>query len=295
MTAQHERDRKLFIESFPGWKCFQTFDDVKERKSHKLIYQASTKCNQYAIDGEIDFREKSIPVKIINDLEARNSYRACVSLTINETNGKGRKTSDVTKVRSVWADFDGVKLPSNWEHKPSMIVETSPGRFHAYWFTVVGDDKYNVPLEAFKPIQEGIALKFDSDPAVKDLPKAMRLPGFYHQKKDPFMVRIVDYTGDRFDFGLLVAMFPPRQRDTWSSEKYKTLPDSFSSGEFKGDYGAPEGGRNHHIVKRIGGMINRGLPWTQIEEEAYSEAANCNPPLPEYEVKNILRSTRRYI
>lgn len=294
MAEQYEKDRKLFIESFPGWKCFQTFDDVKERKSRKLIYQASTKENQYPINGEIDFREKTIPQRIISDLEARNDYRACVSMTINETNGKGRKTTDVVKVRSVWADFDNAPLPSRWEHKPSMIIETSPERFHAYWFTVIDDDNYAVPLEAFKPIQEGISKKFDSDPGVKDLPKAMRMPGFYHQKKEPFMVRVVDYTGDRYDFGLLVAMFPPIQRETWSSEKYKTLPDNYSSGEYKGDYGAPEGGRNHHIMKRIGGMIKRGLPWSQIEQEVYKEAENCSPPLPLYETKHILRSARRY-
>ena len=30
---------------------------------------------------------------------------------------------------------------------------------------------------------------------VKDLPRVMRLPGFFHQKKSPFQTRIVEYSG----------------------------------------------------------------------------------------------------
>jgi len=294
MANQFDIDRKTFLESFPGWKCFQTFDDVSERKSRKLIYQASTDCDQYPIDGDIDFTREIIPVEIVRDLEARNNYRACISLTINETNGKGRKTTDITKVRAVWADFDGVKLPNKWDEHPSMIIETSPGRYHAYWLTVVDDEKYNVPLEAFTTIQEGIAQRFDSDKFVKDLPKAMRMPGFFHTKKEKFMVKIIDYTGKRFEFGHLVALFPPIAREKFSAPQYKKDIKFDENSEFKGDYGCGEGGRNHHIVKRIGGMKKRGLNWSEIENEAMKEAAACSPPLPEPEVRAILKSMSRY-
>lgn len=292
MAEQFEKDRKIFLESFPGVKCYQTFDDVAERKSKKLIWQRSSDGNKYPIDGEIDFTEKIIPMEIIQGLEARNEYRACCSLTINETNGKGRKTEDVIKVRAVWADFDGAPLPSKFEEEPSIMIETSPGKYHAYWFTVQ-EDKYSVPLESFTSIQKGIAKKFDSDKYVKDLPKAMRMPGFYHCKGKKFLSRVISYTGNTFEFGLLVAMFPPLPRETWSSEKYKTT-DNNSSSEYKGNYGAGKGGRNHHIVKRVGGMLKRGLKWADIEIEAYKEAQSCLPPLPPYEVKAILKSMMRY-
>jgi len=291
---QFEQDRKKFLESFPGIKTFQTFDDVKERKSRKLIYQCSTDADQYPIDGDIDFRTRAIPVKIIRDLEARNEYRACISLTINETNGKGRTKKNIKKIRAVWADFDEAPLPKTWDEKPSIVIETSPCRFHCYWLAVIDDKHYEIPIDAFKPIQEGIAEKFGSDPSVADITKAMRIPGFNHQKKEPFMVRIIEYSGVRFDFGHLVSLFPPRKREAWSAEKYRKYVNNSDETEFKGAYGTSEGGRNHFICKRVGGCIKRGLSWPEIEQEAYKEAAACSPPLPEYEVKAILKSMQRY-
>jgi len=293
-VPQFDRDRKLFIESFPGMKCFQTFDDNAKRKSRKLIYQVSTDCDQYPIDGEIDFTVKAIPPKIISDLEARNEYGACISLTINENNGKGRKASDITQIRAVWGDFDGSPLPDKWDQQPSMIVETSPGRYHNYWFTILNDEKYSVPLDAFTSIQEGISKKYNSDLYVKDLPKAMRMPGFYHCKGERFLSRIIDYTGERFDFGLLVALFPPISREIWSSDKYKEKPSYNGDNEFKGQYGCSEGGRNHHLVKRAGGMIKKGLSFGEIESELWKEAAGCVPPLPDFETRSIIKSVKRY-
>lgn len=294
MKNQFDLDRKTFLESFPGAKCFQTFDDNPDRKSKKLIYQKSVTGNQYPIDGDIDPSIEIIPVQTILDLEARNSYGACCSLTINECNGKGRKTTDVIKVRAIWADFDGVPLPRTWEEQPSMIIETSPGRYHAYWLTVLDDDRYAVPLKAFTPLQEGISKKFNSDKYVKDLPKAMRMPGFYHCKGKRFLSRVVEHTGKRFDFGLLVALFPPIQRDQWSSKKYQKDKVFDSDADFKGTYGCAKGGRNHHVTSRIGGMLSRNLDWSTIEIEAMKEAQACDPPLSEIETMAILKSMRRY-
>jgi len=286
MNNKFESDRKVFIESFPGWKTFQTFPD-KENLPGKLIRQVSVVENQYPYDQDIT--QKSIPVKIINGLEKLNSMGACVSLTINETDGAGRKKENIKKVRACWADFDGAELPSSFDEEPSMIVETSPGRYHVYYLT---DD---VPLESFSTIQEGIAKKFKSDPQVKDITKAMRMPGFYHQKSDHFLVRMVQYSGKKFSFGLLVEMFPPLQRKQWSAPKYKTPIKFDVNQEYRGTYGARAGeSRNCHIARRIGGMLRRGLPWDQIEIEAMKEAMACNPPLSEYETQNILKSMRRY-
>lgn len=70
--------------------------------------------------------------------------------------------------------------------KPHLIVESSPGRWHAYWL-VDGLD-----LEEFTAIQTAIITIFNGDKAVKDLPRVMRLPGFLHQKdpSNPFLTRI---------------------------------------------------------------------------------------------------------
>ena len=67
-----------------------------------------------------------------------------------------------------------------------MVVSSSPDRWHAYW--LISD----CPLETFGPTQQRLAAMFNGDPSVSDLPRVMRLPGFYHLKGEPFMSTI-DY------------------------------------------------------------------------------------------------------
>ena len=43
------------------------------------------------------------------------------------------------------------------------------------------------PLDEFKERQVLLAEMFDGDPKVCDLPRVMRLPGFLHQKGEPFL------------------------------------------------------------------------------------------------------------
>lgn len=115
-----------------------------------------------------------------------------VFVTVNESTG-GRKAENITRVRAVFADWDDVDtgLPAiaGCGLKPQIVVESSAGKFHAYW--LVSDCK----LEEFKPIQQAIAAKLGSDPAINDLPRVMRLVGFNHYKyadSPYFQTRIVE-------------------------------------------------------------------------------------------------------
>jgi len=113
-------------------------------------------------------------------------------------------------------------------------------------------------------------------------------------KKEPFLSRIIHYTGQQFSFGYLVEIFPPIPRPQWSAPKYQKQ-SPINGKEFKGDYGTSKGGRNCHISTRIGGMLKRNLSWSEIETESFKEAAACNPPLTESETRAILKSMRRYV
>ena len=108
------------------------------------------------------------------------------------------------------------------------------------------------------------------------------------------MSKIIHFENIRYSFGDLVEKFPPIPRKVWSAPKYQKPVERDPNAEFKGDYGTNEGGRNCHITSRIGGMLNRGLAWSQVEEEAFKEAMACNPPLPESETRLILQSMRKY-
>ena len=88
-------------------------------------------------------------------------------------------------------------------------------------------------------------------------------------------------------------MFPPLPAEQWSADRWKKT--NFNSNtEYKGPYGASEGGRNNHLVQRAGGMIKRGLSWPEIEAELFKEGAACSPPLSEKEIRAIIKSMHRY-
>ncbi|MWC30759.1 DNA-primase RepB domain-containing protein [Paenibacillus sp. MMS18-CY102] len=73
----------------------------------------------------------------------------------------------------------------------TMIVETKNG-YHIYWVLKDGS------LSNFVPIQKALAQKFNSDPMITNLSRAMRIPGFYHMKnpESPFMVKVKQWGRD---------------------------------------------------------------------------------------------------
>lgn len=152
--------------------------------------------------------------KLSKTLSNINNSHSGVFVTINESDG-GRKVESITKVRAVFADWDdvGTGLPAieACGLKPHIIVESSAGKFHAYW--LVSD----CTLGEFKPIQKAIAEKLGSDPAIIDLPRVMRLAGFSHHKyadSPYFQTRIVElnkievYTVSEIKAGLGLDLNP---------------------------------------------------------------------------------------
>ncbi len=173
-------------------------------------------------DGDQAKREKELR-KILHDtfdecahrLERLNAYGAGVFVTINETDGKGRKKANITRVRAVFADFDG-NAPSVEAAPipPHIRIRSSrPGKEHWYWLVA------DMPLDRFTPIQAAIAQALGSDSSVTDLSRVMRLPGFYHMKdpKNPVLVEIIELDEERPPYSLdeIEKAFPPvvtRQR-----------------------------------------------------------------------------------
>jgi hypothetical protein len=106
---------------------------------------------------------------------------------VNQGDLKGRATRNIQKVRAHFVDLDGAPLDPViiCEAPPQVIVESSLNRWHAYWLIE------GCPLEEFKPRQQALAARFEGDTAVCDLPRVMRIPGFWHLKAAPFQTRLV--------------------------------------------------------------------------------------------------------
>ncbi|MHA1540338.1 MAG: DNA-primase RepB domain-containing protein [Alphaproteobacteria bacterium] len=130
----------------------------------------------------------------IEKLTLLNQQGAGIFVTINESDGNGIKSENIKRVRAFFADFDKCENVEKQVQKlikaplrPDIIVQSSSFGLHAYW--LVQDD---APLDEFKLIQQSIAKRWNSDSKICDLPRIMRLPGFFHQKSEPFLVKIIE-------------------------------------------------------------------------------------------------------
>ncbi len=153
---------------------FQTFDDNKDRKDPKLAK---------VLNGTFAKHE--------NELIRLSKLGAGVFVTINETDLKGRKVANIKRVRALFVDLDGVPLKKvtgdeEFGKEPNIIVESSPDKWHCYWLVAAGA----VELDKFTEIQKWLIARYGSDKSIHDLSRVLRLPGFLHQKDEPFLVRV---------------------------------------------------------------------------------------------------------
>ena len=57
-----------------------------------------------------------------------------VWVTVNRTDLHGRKAHNITHLRAVWQEEDGGNA-GTLPLEPSIVVESSPGKYHRYWLT----------------------------------------------------------------------------------------------------------------------------------------------------------------
>lgn len=167
-------EASFFIELLTGAPdavlTFQTFDDDSDRKLGQLISVLHGTLLEHA-----------------DKLKALNEAGAGIFVMVNEGDLQGRKAANVVAVRALFVDLDGAPIEPALESAvpPDIVVSSSPGRYHAYW------TGWDCSLEDFRQAQRALINKFHADPSVNDLPRVMRLPGFYHRKSEPYLVRVL--------------------------------------------------------------------------------------------------------
>ena len=239
-----------FLHRFGEEHTFQTFDD--KGKNKKVIKQLHGTIKQH-----------------FHELAELNKQGAGVFFTVNQTDLLGRTTRHIKKVRAVFIDLDGSPLPAKFELQPHLIVNTSPDKYHCYWLV------HDMPLESFSLYQEALATKYNSDAKVKDLARVMRVPGFFHKKKNSYPVKIIKAI-DRQPYSkaqikiTLGLKRPQRQGITYT--EYDT--------QYKGTsvYGASQGDRHERLVRMLIGIRLRGESYEYARQEALQFAKHCEPP-----------------
>ena len=135
---------KAYAAALGNCNSFQTFDDspLKRPELARIFHGAEPPA----------------------ELAALNDAGAGVFCTINATDGRGRKASNIKTIRALACDFDHGH-PDTWHLPPSMIVRSANG-LHVYWFV---DD---CPLDQFKPAQQRLAAMYEATA------KCATCPGF---------------------------------------------------------------------------------------------------------------------
>ena len=122
------------------------------------------------------------------DVIRRQSTGAGVFVTVCETNGRGRSSTDIVRGRAAWADDDTARpvARTDWPMKPHLIVESSPGKRHYYWLTDTQD------LRGLEVANKAIADNYGTDRGATDMARVLRLAGTLHLKdpSTPHLVRI---------------------------------------------------------------------------------------------------------
>jgi hypothetical protein len=202
-----------------------------------------------------------------------NARGAGAFVMVNAGDGKGRKAANVQAVRAAFVDLDGAPLEpvEAAPLAPHCVVETSPRRWHAYWR--VSD----CPLPDFTPLQKALASRFAADPKVCDLPRVMRIPGFWHRKGAPFLSRIVEIReAEPYTLAELRGAFDFDAAPV-TPHKLRALPSSI-----------PEGKRNATLYSLACGLVQKGYgPQAVIDRLQRINAERCTPQLCALEVDTI--------
>jgi len=223
-----------------------------------------------------------------NKLIKWNGWGVGIFVTINQTDGTGRKAKNIIKVRSLFADLDGAPLQPilDADLEPHMIIESSQGKYHAYWLVD------NCPLDKFSLYQKAIAKKLDSDPQVNDLSRVMRVPGFYHCKGKPFPTKIIKritlspYHINDIEHGLGLKL---EQEQTYTSPKKLNTQKPQHYAYATGDK-FTNGRRNIDLFKAACGMRGRDETYVNARSKLLLLNQQCQPPLSDTEVITIIEN-----
>lgn len=222
-----------------------------------------------------------------------NTSEECgIFFMVNEGDGLGRSSENVTRVRALFIDLDGAPLEPVLcaPLSPHAIVNSSPGRYQVYWLIE------DCPLGRFEGLQMALARKFDGDRSVRDLCRVMRLPGFYHQKKEnePHLVRLIEddffkapYPLEVFTKALSLQTIE-REEVELKNAPLPPLPELFRT---KLSYGE----RHQTLLRFAVKYAYQGMEPQEIYDRLRSINLNaCVEPKPDHELEALVRAAVGY-
>lgn len=208
-----------------------------------------------------------------------NAQGAGVFVAVNETDGTGRQAHNITRVRSVFVDLDGAPLQPVLDAglEPHIVVESSPGKWHCYWHVE------DCPLDQFGVVQRALAQRFGGDPSVHDLPRVLRVPGFMHNKGDPYLSHVLDGAGFSGRPYQLQEIISKLGLDLEATAQAPARPAPNAEGKIT------PGQRRDHLFRMGRRMAKGGSSREAVAAALAAEnEARCDPPLPKADVDYLV-------
>lgn len=269
-------------------------------------------------------RDRSCPsVNVYGTLEQRSDRltqlnQAGYGIFVIVNGSTGTTDDTVADIRCVFVDFDGIEMPNRKERLEyfcgaapvtlvrkgtaetaplSMAIESSPGKYHAYWRC------HSMPLERFKPFQQELAYTLGGDPAVCNPSRVMRVPGFLHQKGDPFL-SLVRHVRNGYPYSVSADILERALARTMKKFKVKvpekpvisipSTPPAPDVRQFKGltswVAASDTGERNHNLFGAACQFEKEGAP-PEAWEPLFEAARSCG--LPDSEIMATVASARK--
>ena len=152
-----------------GYFTFQTFPDHGPKKPRLTRI----------LHGHANF-------ETLDRLSELHEFGAGIFVTVNTTDGHGRRAGNITGVRALFVDGDDCHKPEHWHVSPDLVVSRDELHWHAYWLC------HDMCVTDFSMAQKRLIQNYGTDGAIHDITRVMRVPGFLHQKSTPLLVNFED-------------------------------------------------------------------------------------------------------
>lgn len=179
-------DKIEFLKHFPNFQ-YQTFDD-------KGIDQTLARCT-----SKLTFEQ----------LEELNKKGAGIFFTPNGFPEGQRKQALVHTINAWFCEMDEGTIDEQLEKLnnapifPSIVVRTRKS-LHCYWLVSGIATRDN-----WTKIVKGLIYHFNADRSCKDISRVLRVPGYFHNKQEPFLVEVaLDNSENRYTEADMLAAYP---------------------------------------------------------------------------------------
>ena len=200
------RHLELLLGDYDRAITWQVFDDAKMNPSLAACFH-----------GTLD--------EVLPRLKSAQQKGCGVFISVNETDGKGRRKENMRKARALFLDLDGTPLPEfdTWPIAPHLFIRSSSvdgvKKYQCWWFIKPTKD-----WDMWQRAQKALALRYGGDLKCTLITQVGRCAGFFHQKRrdQPYRVEIdrdfwfkeskryrFEYLVSKFGFDLSTIDLPP--------------------------------------------------------------------------------------